>query len=420
MQIIEENRKPTTVERFNQAFGRAAQTAGQFGNAIGQKKQLAQGFKNIESAYANPDLSEQQKLIQAYSALPSNPDLAQTLGGQLSQLGQKNISNTANAVEDQQRYDVIKNNFGERAAELYKAAPEGGKTNFLNTLLESRQRGLEVEDLLGPQQGQMDQQNPTTIPHGQEPSKKEDNGSEKPSIKAIDFDKGLLPKERVRRQEERYSKNLPLYQESQKKSQGLEAEKDALNILQDLSPKIGAIQRLNINPSTGELLIPGLASPEAQRFVKTVNDFTVKAKDSYGARVSNFELDRFMKRLPTLANSEEGRAQIIRQMQIINDINSARERALQDVFDEYGGIRNIDYDKAESLADKHARPQIESLRKEFRSIDSSLDKQYNQKIQEKKKRLVPPDRVLIEKDGKNYSYPKSGVKKKLKEGYKLL
>jgi hypothetical protein len=39
MQIIQENRKPTTAERFNQAFGKAAQTAGQFGNAIGQKKQ---------------------------------------------------------------------------------------------------------------------------------------------------------------------------------------------------------------------------------------------------------------------------------------------------------------------------------------------------------------------------------------------
>lgn len=38
IQIIKENRKPTTVERFNQAFGKAVQTAGQFGNAIGQKK----------------------------------------------------------------------------------------------------------------------------------------------------------------------------------------------------------------------------------------------------------------------------------------------------------------------------------------------------------------------------------------------
>jgi hypothetical protein len=317
-------------------------------------------------------------------------------------------------IKDQKRTDAIRMNFGDRAAELYESAPEGGKTAIINSLLEARQRGLNFDELLGNNEQEI--QSPQNELNKQR-SLEENELKEKPSIKAIDYDKGLTPKERVRRQEERYSKNLPIYQASQAKIQGIEAEKDALNILSELSPQIKGWQKLNINPSTGELIIPALASPEAQRFVKTINDFTTKAKDSYGARVSNFELDRFMKRLPTLANSPEGRTQIIRQMQIINNINAARELALDQVIDEHGGIRNIDFDQAERMADKVSRPMITDLKKEFTQIDNRLDKQYDKKINETKKNLLAPGRVMLEKDGKKYSVPQNQVKKALSKGY---
>ena len=41
------------------------------------------------------------------------------------------------------------------------------------------------------------------------------------------------------------------------------------------------LQSLNVNPFTGSLIIPSQASPEEQTYVKIINDFTVKAKDSY-------------------------------------------------------------------------------------------------------------------------------------------
>jgi hypothetical protein len=304
---------------------------------------------------------------------------------------------------EEQRAETIGRYFGPEAAELYKAAPEGGKTAFLDRLLENQQRGQGVEDLIKPYQKESLE------------TPEEDIG-----FKAIDYDKGLTPKERVKRQEERYGKNLPLYQESKHKQQSLEASKDALGILEELSPQIKGIQKLNINPQTGELFIPGLASPESQRFVKTVNDFTVNAKDSFGARVSNFELERFMKRLPTLANSEEGRRQIIKQMQIINEINATRENELQKVIEEHGGIRNIDYDRAETIAEKTSSPKIQSLKKEFKNIEKSLDSQYEEKINDKKKKLVTDGRVMIEKDGKHFSVPKNKLKKYLGEGYKTI
>lgn len=286
------------------------------------------------------------------------------------------------------RYNIVKSRYGQEAADIFDAAPEGGKTEIIKHLMENEQRTKGLDQKLGSEEGQ-----------------------EKPSMKTIDYDKGLTPKERVARQEHRYDKNLPLYQTSQEKVAALEHEKDSLGTLAELSPKIGGWQRVNINPQTGSLIIPALASPEAQRFVKTVNDFTVNAKDSFGARVSNFELDRFMQRLPTLANSIEGREQIIRQMQIINDMNLLRNQTLQNVFEEHGGIRNIDYDAAERITDKMIKPKMTELKNEFKRIDNGLDKQYQKKIEDDKK-IVPKDRVAVQRaDGTTGYIPKKNLKK---------
>ena len=52
-----------------------------------KKKQFAEALQNVQGAYGDPNLSEQQKLIQAYQQLAGNPEVAQQLGGQLSRLG---------------------------------------------------------------------------------------------------------------------------------------------------------------------------------------------------------------------------------------------------------------------------------------------------------------------------------------------
>lgn len=412
---------------MGQAFGRGLENA--FESYMGQQQeqqkqiQLEAALERASGISSNPNLSPLQRELSLYQALSSRPDIAKAISQSNLEREQfynkQDITNrnTAQAQEeDQKRYDVIKGHFGEKAADIYRAAPEGGKTALLNALLEGAQRGVNFEDLLY-------QVNPESSAVRKDVVENTEPGLttkqlEKPSFKTIDYDRGLTPKERVKRQDARYSQNLPLYQESHKKVQGLEAEKDSLDTLSELSPKIGAMQRLNINPVNGELLIPALASPDAQRFVKTVNDFTVKAKDSFGSRISNFELDRFMKRLPTLANSEEGRRGIIRQMQIINDINTVRERKLQQVIDEHGGIRNIDYDKAERIADNESKAEVEGLKKEFKAIEGGLEKQYHEKIKETKKALVPPGRVAVEKDGKFFSLPVKYLESAKKDGYK--
>ncbi len=285
-------------------------------------------------------------------------------------------------VEDKKSYDIIANRFGVENADLWKSAPEGGKTKLLQNLLENEQRGITLPNQLPTQQKNT---SPTE--------------GEAPKSNAIDYDKGLTPKERNQRQNARYEKALPLQQASQQKLHSYDSMNEEIGILQELSPQISGWERLNINPLTGDLIIPALASPEAQQFVKTVNDFTIQAKDSYGTRVTNFDLNQFMRRLPTLANTSEGRERILSQMKVINNLNTMYERSIRDVLEEHGGIRNIDYDRATDIAYKRFEKDSKPLKAELKSLASGDNREFKHMISEKKRKAPPGQVLMMTKEG---------------------
>lgn len=274
--------------------------------------------------------------------------------------------------------------------DLYKAAPTGGKTEVIKNVLEDIQRNQSPEGTVSPE--------------------------------LEDFDKGLTAKERVKRQDARYTAQSPILLKNSEAIHGLENENMSLGLLNELDQtgKIGQnFHKLNINPKTGELVIPQLGTPEEQLFVKTVNDFTVKAKESFGARVTNFELDRFMQRLPTLANSPEGRKLIIRQMQIVNKINSLEKYAIQEVFDRYG-VRNIDYADAEKMARKKIESEKESLRKEYFDIEQVAKKEDAENIEKIRKNVPEGFTAMRKPDGSIKQFPTKNVSALEEKGYKKI
>lgn len=303
-------------------------------------------------------------------------------------------------IADKESYDIIKDRFGQETADLWQASPVGGRTKLLQNRLENEQRSQGLKE----QFGQSDEINLN--------QKKE----VKPSFKVVDYDKGLTPKERVARQNSRYEKALPLIQASQTKTHAYDTIGEELQTLKELSPQISGWERLNIDPRNGDLIIPALASPEAQQFVKTINDFTIQAKDSYGSRVTNFDLNQFMRRLPTLANSQEGRERILGQMETINDLNKMYEKSLQDMLEEHGGVRNIDYDRATDLALKEFQKNSGPLKTQLKEL-SSADKRDFKHIVEEKKRKAPKGQVLMMTANGEFGYvPESEVNSALKDG----
>lgn len=217
-------------------------------------------------------------------------------------------------------------------------------------------------------------------------------------------DEGLTPKEKIDRESERFKIGQPIRAEAGAKLRAFARDKERFSILDSLN-KSGKLPtdfgRLNLDKE-GNLRFPFAASPEAQRFVKTLNEFSASAKDTYGARVTNFDLQQYLKRFPTLLNSEEGRRQIIEQMKIVNEINSVYYKNLQDVFSKAGGSRKIDPDVAEDLAEKRSQDAISELVKKFDSIGDFPSLPAASEFKGKKFRNRETGEIMIS-DGLNWS-----------------
>lgn len=250
-------------------------------------------------------------------------------------------------------------------SELYRDATEGGKTAILNNLLDLESRGL-----LGNQQA--DQQAPQDISQQTE----EFQWPELPQ------QKGLKPSEVVKYEGEREKTNIPFYNEAVQKAKGARDEAMAIKRLTQLNDKVlsGAGSRLFLNPKTGELAFPAGASAETQLFVKTINDFTTKAKDSYGSRVTNFDLDQFMKRLPTLANSADGRRLILKQMEVINKLNALDAEAIKETYNHYG-VGKINAQQANQYAEQYKAKREEELLKEYENLGGLLGSAQDGKVE---------------------------------------
>lgn len=311
---------------------------------------------------------------------------------------------------DKYRSDTIRKYFGDKEADIYDAASEGGKTKIMEDLIDRERRNTSFDENFNNKRTEMGLSPDIGIQEG------EAEPTERPSERVLDFDRGTTPAERTRRQDKRYTTNLPLYTDLVDKKEGLESESHNLGILADLTDKISGLERLNINPQTGDFFLPFIASGDAQQYVKTINDFTRNAKQSYGARVTNFDLQQFMKRLPTLANSAEGRKRIIQQLQIINQLDHLRAQALKDVIEDYGGIRNIDWDKAKDLADKRIEKKRDRLIGEFKNIGSDLDSEYKNQVNAVKKKTRPGYVAIRTKDGQLGELPKEKLQKFLEDG----
>lgn len=106
-------------------------------------------------------------------------------------------------------------------------------------------------------------------------------------------------------------------------------------------------------------------TPEAQEAVKLIIDSTSGIKDTYGARITNFDLQTYLRKLPSLIMSPEGRERVLRDLKEINGINQLYNRGIQEVFDEAGGSDKISFSQAERKFKQKYSDQLQKKLKEF-------------------------------------------------------
>lgn len=284
----------------------------------------------------------------------------------------------------------------ERNASLYNSFTTGGQTKFAEMLIDQLQRGkvsgaqgsigLKKKNSLEPNSPDADVEASQEIEW------------EWPEVNPFE---GMTPREAINHRGRLFKENNAHFGEisSQLKNSKRELRDiDQLKRLNDSGklPK-GMKKAILVDYKKGELRVPAFANAETQQFIKTVNGFIRNAKDFFGSRVTNFDLQTFLQILPTLANSEEGRRNILEQMEAATQLNQLDNDSLKEVYEHYG-LDKIDRLQLESLARDIKSPKEGALEEKFaNSINAQLDFDFKSKTPTGRVPMVSPDgeRVYI-------------------------
>ncbi len=170
----------------------------------------------------------------------------------------------------------------------------------------------------------------------------------------------------------------------------------------------GYIRYLDID-AEGNLKYPENASADEAEYAKIISRMSGGAKNDFPGRVTNFDLQNFINRLPNLRNTKEGRRAIGESVRIMSKIQQTYTKALKEVYDKYG-VDKINYQQADKIASEIAEPLVQGLSQEYKNIDKTMS------ILSGKEKLKGSDRILVEDPEGKLQAMKKGVK--LPKGYK--
>lgn len=162
--------------------------------------------------------------------------------------------------------------------------------------------------------------------------------------------------------------NDKIFDEAVKKNRSRKEESVAMGILSDINDTGKLPEGLAlamIDPETGDLrdtakILVG-ANPETQRWVKTIAERITGIKDTFGARVTNFDAVSFMRKYPSLMNTQEGRRQLIEQIELVGKLNNLHNEALIKIYNKYK-LDGIPKEDAEREAEEIIGPETEKIK----------------------------------------------------------
>ena len=159
---------------------------------------------------------------------------------------------------------------------------------------------------------------------------------------------------------------------------------------QDNDRRLGRMKKLN---DEGKLISAGyntalkalgldyavLKNADSQEFDKLTADFLRNAKEIFGARVTNFEIEAFLRAIPTLSQTKEGRDRVIRNLQIFNKGAQLRANAMKQIMKENRGTPPYDL---EEQIEERIGPELSKISQEF--IEGPVQKQQQQQSYEQR------------------------------------
>lgn len=293
------------------------------------------------------------------SQLGSN--LGQGLGSGFAQQMQRGLEarqaqkqNFQQQLQDEQGYEIVKNNFGEKFADIWKTAPQGGKTELLKAALEMKQRGLNIEEMIGGMQGPGEVVETFQV-------------EEEPSLKNLTQKEKV--KERRALREEAGKVIAPLQKEMNEMRKNIPLQEKAIADIEESIPDVGAMDYFA--ELTG---LEPLRTEKGARLKTALKDFFLTDLSRAGARPNQWIEQQLADALPKIGRSFEANQTVAAGMKFKVDL--AKERL--EIYDElseqdeekYGYIRK-DIDKRVYRRMKsYVEERQKELKKEIEDIKS--------------------------------------------------
>lgn len=258
----------------------------------------------------------------------------------------------------------------------------------LMKLLGGQQGQQMMQQSQSPQQvNQMLQPNAQTSQQGQMTTAEKFAGYETPQIKQARLkmeqqERQFQQKEKREekklthvRQREIDKETLPVYKKINEDAKAAKSNNLRLDRMQQLVDKGKLVGNELASFVSGLEKIPGIGgiiastakafhyNPDSLEFEKLTFDFLKDAKSIFGSRLTNYDVESFLKTVPTLALSRVGKKRVIHNLRLFNDAAEIRQKALRSVIKENGGERPRDLD---SQVEEKASKELDKIAELFK------------------------------------------------------
>ncbi len=370
VQIIQEKRNPSLSERFSRALGVGLEGAQNLMQQHEQKKLAAQSNQEIAkkfgidlSGITNPE--ERKLLLQDALQGRSSQELETK-----KQLGQQLL--------EQQKQEG-------------KQGLLQGKQDFLGKIFGGSQpQKNEMSNQLtsGSPEQQMQKNNESGMSTGFDPSQLSD--ADIAQATALDPNLGRILQSqkdvslREKREEEKGKIQQKIAEEkidyqsfkdnkdyTEKVLSGYESykrDKAVLSQMASIAKKEGSLPAPMTVSFLNKIGIPlgVLQNPDAEQFDKLSQELMRGISGVYGSRILQSEVQNFMRSIPTLLNSPEGRKRVIDQWNILNEGKKIYYDAYKDVRKQ--NPKRLPVDLHEQVIE-HAEDKLDLLANEFKNLN---------------------------------------------------
>lgn len=251
----------------------------------------------------------------------------------------------------------------------FQGAQNKSFANALSGLIGGQQQPTQIpkgQELLQQPPGNFGQAIPEGLTEGQTSTLaklglQQQQHRENIALKKEQFEKTASQRE----QSEINKETQKFYEETNKKRKAAKVNDQRLGRMETLinegnlqNPVLyGALKKVGLD-------IPALQSANSQEFVKLTTDFLRNAKDVFGSRVTNYDAQAFLKTVPELSQSDEGKKRIIRNMRLLDKGEQLRGQAQDSIIKENGGKRPRNL---ESLVEERVAPELDALAQQFKA-----------------------------------------------------